>query len=528
MSATDASPSRTVAIAFDEGAYLATFKDVTIALANGAFRTAREHFDAFGAAEDRLADEAYIRALGLAPERARPGRAIELTVDTIMCSRHGSVLITGWMDDRDSPVASISLFAGGRGWNTTAFSRVRRPDVEAVRPPARGHSFGFWAVLNLNGRLSITSPWVIRARRADGRLGEVKHKASLVSDTALRSAILTHFAATDYFGSRIVEGFLALDSGIGEALVQLNRRITASLIAGARVTHHGPVRKAYAGSVIVCLYGKPEFMFLQAAFFSAGNRAQDYEFVYVCNSPELIELLEREASNCARIYGMSIVLVSLPDNAGFGAANNVAARFARSKRLLITNPDVFPRDEDWARRHTDIIENAPAAQTKLFGAPLYYDDGSLMHHGMYFEIDPGVSMRPGGIARSPMIRTEHYGKGVPRWTANFACPRPVSAVSGAFMSVDRAWFEALGGFNEDFLFGHYEDCDLCLKSLSRGVPAWVQDFPLWHMEGKGSTKRQAHEGGMQVNRWLFTRQWGDFISRELWGPAPPCPALHAG
>jgi GT2 family glycosyltransferase len=261
-------------------------------------------------------------------------------------------------------------------------------------------------------------------------------------------------------------------------------------------------------------------MFLQAAFFSGAALAQEYEFVYVSNSPELTETLVKEAKNCARIYGVSIVLVCLPENAGFGAANNIGAKYARSNRLMITNPDVFPRDHLWAERHAGILESQPAEQTAMFGAPLYYDDGSLMHHGMYFEVDKGISIRPEGIFERPMIRTEHYGKGAPAWSRGFAAPRAVSAVSGAFISAEQKWFETLGGFNEDFLFGHYEDCDLCLKSFARGVPVWVQEFPLWHMEGKGSVKRESHEGGMLVNRWIFTRQWGGLIGQTLRGANP--------
>jgi len=68
---------------------------------------------------------------------------------------------------------------------------------------------------------------------------------------------------------------------------------------------------------------------------------------------------------------------------------------------------------------------------------------------------------------------------------------------------------------------------LCLKSFARGVPAWVQDFPLWHMEGKGSTRGQAHEGGMLVNRWLFTRQWGVLINETLRGANPAALAVEA-
>ena len=36
------------------------------------------------------------------------------------------------------------------------------------------------------------------------------------------------------------------------------------------------------------------------------------------------------------------------------------------------------------------------------------------------------------------------------------------------------------------MFGHYEDADLCLKSLHAGAPAWLHDQRMWHLEGKGA------------------------------------------
>ena len=523
----DLVPLHTLALEFDEQAYLSVYDDVIVSLDTGEFGTAREHFEYHGKREGRLTDENYIRALGLAPAVAASSEAVAFSIDTIVYCRSGTLLIVGWVDDRDSPLTSMSVFAGPeQAWNTTAFGRVRRTDVETAIHAAPGHLFGFWSVVKLGCNLSAGVNWVVRGRLANGRFGQADAKVGHVRETELRATILGYFATTEYYGNRDIESFLALDAGIGSGLVELNRQITTSVVAGAWVSYYGPAHKTYAGSIIVCLFGKPEFLFLQAALFSLGAQVQDYEFVYVSNSPELTETLQKEARICARIYGMSIVLVCLPDNAGFGAANNAAARYARSKRLLITNPDVFPRDNQWAQRHTDIVQSAPSDQTLMFGAPLYYDDGSLMHHGMYFEIDTGTSVRPDGIYTRPMIRTEHYAKGAPAWSPLFACPRPVPAVTGAFISADRDWFETLGGFNEDFLFGHYEDADLGLKSLARGKPVWIHDFPLWHMEGKGSTRRAAHEGGSLVNRWLFTRLWGDWIASELRGPEPSCPLLH--
>jgi hypothetical protein len=149
-----------------------------------------------------------------------------------------------------------------------------------------------------------------------------------------------------------------------------------------------------------------------------------------------------------------------------------------------------------------------------------------MHGGMFFELDTGLAATPEGMQARRIARVEHYGKGAPPTTPQFLAERPVPAVTGAFLSCERAWFERLGGFSEDYVFGHYEDADLCLRSLEQGVAPWMRDLRLWHLEGKGSVRTNAHEGGSLVNRWLFSERWGDVIANGLRGPAPTHPALH--
>lgn len=180
---------------------------------------------------------------------------------------------------------------------------------------------------------------------------------------------------------------------------------------------------------------------------------------------------------------------------------------------------MFPKDPAWAARHTGIVE-AGGPGSRLFGATLFYDDGSLMHGGMYLELDTGLAVRGDRVETRRFARVEHYGKGAPPDTEAYLRPRPVPAVSGAFLSVERDWFERLGGFSEDYVLGHYEDADFCLRSLDAGVPAWVQDVRLWHLEGRGSVRWAVHEGANIVNRWLFSRRWAELISTDLCGPAP--------
>jgi GT2 family glycosyltransferase len=331
---------------------------------------------------------------------------------------------------------------------------------------------------------------------------------------------LSRLAGSAFFGNHAIENLRFLERGVGTELVKINRSITQHIVAASFVEHFGVQPKAPRGTIVVCLYGKLEFYFVQQCLYAGLPGIEDYEFIYVSNSPELAESLLREAHSANLIYGLPNTVMILGGNAGFGGANNAAARLARSDHLLMINPDVFPRDPEWARKHTAVLDAAPLEQKRLFGVPLYYDDGALMHGGMYFELDVGVTMTNGQPQGQKICRVEHYGKGAPPETPQFTRPRPVPAVTGAFVSMERRWFEELNGFSEDYVFGHYEDADLCLRSIEKGVAPWLHDVRMWHLEGKGSTRQLAHEGGSMVNRWLFSRTWLSAIEAGLNGPAP--------
>ncbi len=520
------SPAPNGIVEFSYPAYLETYPDVGESIAAETAASPLEHYTRIGQAEHRLARPNYLKALaGGVVEQPAHG-VMSFNIDVSMMSATGTLFVVGWSDDRDAPLVSISVIQVDEGWNTRGIARCRRVDVDDLLQAPTGYRFGFWAVHKL-GRFDPKAVVLLRARFADGRFTQAELQPRMITDVELRDTVLGHFASLQYPGNRDIEAAQQLDRGAGDELVALNRSISRTITAAAHAERYGPDRAQFQASFIVCLFGRSEYFFLQNALFGSAIDRSEVEFIYVSNSPELTEILQKEALIAERIYGQSLTLVTLPGNAGFSAANNVAARFARSNRIVFINPDVFPRDDTWARVHADIVSSRPKAETALFGAPLYYDDGSLMHGGMYFDIDRGLSVTATGVQVSSMIRVEHYGKGAPDWSDRYTRARPVPAVTGAFISVDRDWFDLLGGFTEDYLYGHYEDADLCLKSLQRGVPAWMQDVRFWHMEGKGSVRKPPHEGGSLVNRWLFTRNWGTMIAADLVGRAPSHKLLAA-
>ena len=130
----------------------------------------------------------------------------------------------------------------------------------------------------------------------------------------------------EFFGNRQIEAMRFLDGSVGRQIIDHNLHITHEVIAGAFVERFGQPGRSLRGSVVVCLYGKPEYLFLQNAMFAGCPGFEDYELIYVSNSPEMAERLLKEAKAAQQIYGLPQTIVLLPGNAGFGAANNVAVQ----------------------------------------------------------------------------------------------------------------------------------------------------------------------------------------------------------
>jgi GT2 family glycosyltransferase len=501
---------------FDESAYLAAFPDVIRSINTGQFRSALHHYESHGQTEGRLADPRY-EALVHADTAGFPAAF----VDRVYGCKDGQCLVLGWVnDDEQDPVSKLVLLnALGLRGSTTAFYRYIREDVTSYLELPEHRRLAFWAIV------AIETPETMRAPAEVTLSVGAEHKTfecqiHPVDEERFRELALGQLDTTQTVGHAPVETFCYLDAGLGSSLIALNLKISRRIALGAQTVQIGVAPARPKASVIVCLFGKPELLTIQCALFSKCRGIEDYEFIYVSNSPEMADLLIKDATIANRIYGMPITLILMPGNAGFGVAYNTAANAARSARLLIVNPDIFPMDPEWPSQHSRIVNDLPPEQVALFGAPLYYDDGSLMHGGMYFEVDVEFSFRDQQATRCEMLRVEHYGKGAPPHTNPFLVSRPVPAVSGAFMSVEREWFESLGGFSPEYMFTHFEDADLCLKSFSAGKPAWLHNLPFVHFEGKGSVYRPVHASGRLVNRWHFTKLWGEIVKKSLHGPAP--------
>lgn len=192
-------------------------------------------------------------------------------------------------------------------------------------------------------------------------------------------------------------------------------------------------------------------------------------------------------------------------NRSFSAANNLAAAEASGDALVFLNDDVEPLSPAWLPRMLALLHG----DTVAVGAQLVYPrrglldshtrDVGVQHRGVDLRPVPGGMPRPvnvgGGADPDP---------GAP--------PAEVAAATAACLLVDRAAFDAVGGFDEGYVYGA-EDVDLCWRLRERGGRVMVaHDAVCLHPEG--ATRLRADRPSLRRRQ---ARNWRRLAERH--GPA---------
>lgn len=159
-------------------------------------------------------------------------------------------------------------------------------------------------------------------------------------------------------------------------------------------------------------------------------------------------------------------------NIGFGAAVNLAADEAPTKRLVFCNPDTA-----LTKAHWDALAGTP---DEVVTVPLVDDDGqqTSVVSPYWTPLALAVSTFRLGTKLAPLgsRRRQVFGKLAPGWVRNQNQALQDAGswsldsrwVSGAVFSVDRERFRSVGGFDDRY-FLYYEDTDLCHR-LAESFP----------------------------------------------------------
>jgi GT2 family glycosyltransferase len=180
-----------------------------------------------------------------------------------------------------------------------------------------------------------------------------------------------------------------------------------------------------------------------------------------------------------------IRLIASPENLGFARGNNVAAREARGRYLLLLNPDTVVLDGA-IDRLVAFAGRVPSAG--IWGGRTLYGDRSLNPTNVFADQTLwSVFCRTSGLAlmfrRSERFNPEDYGA----WDRS--TEREVGLVSGAFFLIERGLWNRLGGFDLTFVM-YGEEADLCRRARAFGArPRMTPEASIVHYVGASSSRR---------------------------------------
>ncbi len=234
----------------------------------------------------------------------------------------------------------------------------------------------------------------------------------------------------------------------------------------------------------------------------------------VLDDPDVFELILVDNGNTAiareRLSHVAaqhdrIRLLQGHGNIGFAKACNYGATLARGEYLLFLNPDALI--SEGAARH---LANCGKGLSKPWiTGGLLRDVHGLEQRGArrghLTAKSALVSFTP--LHKLPMFKSIHKeNEPMP------AAPTAYPTVSGACLMMDRASFEILGGFNEDY-FLHIEDIDVCHRArLAGGEVYFVPEATVMHYGSTSQVRRQKVEWeklkGFARYFWTYAPNWG--------------------
>jgi len=200
-------------------------------------------------------------------------------------------------------------------------------------------------------------------------------------------------------------------------------------------------------SAVVLNYRTPDDTRLAVKSLLASRRRLD-EIIVVNNAPE---------DDCEMLQTLdpAVVWICTGGNLGFSGGVNVGIRRALDRgadRVLVVNSDVIVPPDCVERLEAGLDARSHAG----IAGPVILsrcDPEHVASLGISYAASTGRMTHAGVADGATAVDRRHN--------------RPVDAVSGCLMLVDRRVLEAVGLFDEDYFFS-FEDLDLCLRARRSG------------------------------------------------------------
>jgi GT2 family glycosyltransferase len=412
--------------------------------------------------------------------------------EAIFCPPAG-VFLRGWLLASAGVVKRLRVRSGPLAGDVRLEKgiRVNRPDVIAAVGAAHGFSdsrCGFIAYVP--GAVSSGDALYLEMELANGEIGfkplRVSRHAGIAAIRQVLHGVEIPYGAIDAI----------FDTTLGPAVTALNETRLKEPPA-IDYLEFGTAPKDPVCTLIIPLYGRVDFLEYQMAIFARHSQSTPTEILYVLDDPSKQRELEALAPSAYERFGVPFRLLLLQENVGFAPANNLGLRAAKGEFVCFMNSDVFPITADWVTCLLDGLERH--RDIGVIGARLLFEDGSVQHEGCHY---------------TPLSQfsnwqfIDHVNKGGRPGPGRDIERHP--AVTGACMLMRRSHAEQLGGFDEAFIVGDFEDSDLCLKMQGRGLACAVHmNVEMYHLERKSqlSPSESWRMNLTLYNAWVHQRRW---------------------
>ncbi len=422
--------------------------------------------------------------------------------EAVFCGK-ADILLNGWLMAAPPGIRDVRIRCGRRSVRVGLRDAVRvgRPDVVAKYGDAlRSHTTNCGFVVHVVDCVERGSMAYVEIEATSGDVAYVRLRPSRLRGLGAIRNTLSNLAP------RYDEVQRTFDL-IGPAISLLNEeRLEAARTY--REICFGTPPAAPICSVIVPLYGRIDYMEVQVALLAQGAFAQHHELIYVVDDPDGADAASLLADSLFRRFGLPLRLLLLEENVGFAPASNAGLSVAQGSYVCFLNSDVFALQPDWLDALLDDFARHPSVG--IVGPLLLFEDGTIQHQGLRYEALPEFSH---------WLFPMHPGKGSRPTTSRTLAVHP--SITGACMVMSRELASDLGGFDEAYIIGDFEDSDLCLRARQFGAASAVDHgVVLYHLERK-SQASGAETWRMNVtlyNAWLHQRRWAGRLAADAAGP----------
>ena len=385
--------------------------------------------------------------------------------ELIVCRPDGAVLL-GWMLAAPGAVQSMTLCTKDQFVDVDLAALVPTERLDVLDTVGRTYGFddsrcGFIAFVP--ARFPAHEPAWLRIGAAEGRVGYTTIPPRRLRGLPAIRRILTVLDVQDG------DVRAAFDRVAGPACSRLNDA-RLSMPPSVATARFGEAAGAPRYSLIIPLFKRIDYLEHQLAAMSFADDCDQWQVIYVLDDPPRRRALLQLAESVHARFGVPFEILLLGENLGYAPANNQGLAAARGEFVCYLNSDVFPCAPDFLHRLAADLDDNP--DIGVVGGLLLYEDGSVQHEGMVMRPLPSKS----GLS-FPMHPRKGWrpreGVGLER----------CEMVTGACMVMRRSLAEQLGGFDESFIVGDFEDADLCARLRDMGrVAAVDHDVRFYHLE----------------------------------------------